>query len=212
MLGHRGFSAEHLENSMEAFRAALTAGMDGFELDVQPTLDGVCVVLHDDDLGRTARSPGMVRHLRTGELPLLKNGEPVPRLAEVLAMPARMINVELKGRHGWRNALEAVDQAGALSRVIFSSFEHSEIFELIAANPAARCGLLWTDAQASRLREADLMNLPMHFTLHIPAVAARARPLFWSCYRERLVLWGLERPSEVAGIPFSPAILITDGV
>ena len=40
---------------MEAFRAALAAGMDGFELDVQPTQDGVCHVLHDDDLARTAQ-------------------------------------------------------------------------------------------------------------------------------------------------------------
>ena len=50
VLGHRGLSSSHLENSMEAFRAALAAGMDGFELDVQPTLDGVCAVLHDDTL------------------------------------------------------------------------------------------------------------------------------------------------------------------
>ena len=28
LLGHRGFSTQYLENSMEAFRGALAAGMD----------------------------------------------------------------------------------------------------------------------------------------------------------------------------------------
>ena len=51
LLGHRGLSSTQLENSLAAFQAALAAGMDGFELDVQPTRDGVCMVLHDDDLG-----------------------------------------------------------------------------------------------------------------------------------------------------------------
>ncbi len=102
LLGHRGLSASHLENSMEAFRAALAAGMDGFELDVQPTRDGVCAVLHDEELSRTARGSGLLRQLKAAELPLLKNGEPVPRLADVLELPARLINVELKGEPGWQ--------------------------------------------------------------------------------------------------------------
>ncbi len=57
---------------MEAFRAALAAGMDGLELDVQPTADGVARVLHDDTLERTALGSGMLRRLRSAELPLLK--------------------------------------------------------------------------------------------------------------------------------------------
>ena len=41
ILDHRGPSTTHLENSLGAFRAALAAGMDGFELDVQPTSGSV---------------------------------------------------------------------------------------------------------------------------------------------------------------------------
>jgi len=36
LLGHRGLSSKHLENSPEAFRAALAVGLDGSELDLQP--------------------------------------------------------------------------------------------------------------------------------------------------------------------------------
>ena len=111
LLGHRGLSSKHLENSLEAFRAALAAGMDGFELDVQPTRDGVCMVLHDDSLDRTATGGGVLRQLRASELPPLRNGEAVPRLVDALELPAKLINVELKGEPGWKQALAAVEAA-----------------------------------------------------------------------------------------------------
>jgi glycerophosphoryl diester phosphodiesterase len=124
ILGHRGYSARYLENSMEAFRAALDAGMDGFELDVQPTCDGIPFILHDEDLGRTAESGGVLRNLSSLDLPRLKNGESVPKLEDALRLPAGLINVELKGRPGWRPALDAVITGQAVERVVFSSFEH----------------------------------------------------------------------------------------
>ena len=114
LLGHRGLSSKHLENSLEAFRAALAAGMDGFELDVQPTRDGVCLVLHDEDLSRTANGSGLLRQMKAAELPPLKNGEALPRLADVLELPAKLINVELKGEPGWQQALATVEAAEAL--------------------------------------------------------------------------------------------------
>jgi glycerophosphoryl diester phosphodiesterase len=212
ILGHRGLSARYLENSMEAFRGALDAGMAGFELDVQPTQDGVCCVLHDDDLGRTARSGGLLRKLKSAELPLLNNGEAVPRLVDVLALPAQLVNVELKGEPGWKQALAAVEAAGALDRVIFSSFEHSEVFQLWAACHQARCGLLWEEDEAADLDQESLADLPEALTLHLPLAAIQARPGFWARYRSRLALWGMARPDEAKDLGFEPAILITDGI
>ncbi|MCE1228122.1 MAG: glycerophosphodiester phosphodiesterase, partial [Firmicutes bacterium] len=168
ILGHRGFSARHLENSMEAFRAALAMGMDGFELDVQPTADGVCMVLHDDDLARTAQGAGVLRRMRAAELPRLKNGEPLPRLSEALELPAKLINVELKGEPGWRQALAAVEAAEALGRVLFSSFEPSEIFQLWAECREAKCGLLWEAEEAAELTAWELEQLPPSLFLHLP--------------------------------------------
>jgi len=212
ILGHRGLSAHHLENSMEAFRAALAAGMDGFELDVQPTRDGVCCVLHDEDLARTAAASGILRKLKAADLPRLNNGEPVPRLMEVLDLGSGLVNVELKGEPGWKQALAAVEAAGALGRVIFSSFEHSEVFQLWSACHEAKCGLLWEADEAAELDSETLADLPAALTLHIPLSAVRARPQFWAPYRERLVLWGMASPAEARGLGFEPAILIADGV
>lgn len=212
ILGHRGYSAKHLENSMEAFQAALAAGMDGFELDVQPTQDGVCLILHDDDLARTAQGAGLLRKMKSTELPLLKNGEALPRLSDVLELPAKLINVELKGEPGWKQALAAVDAAEALDRVLFSSFEPSEVLQLWAECHEARCGFLWDGHEANELTVEDLENLPAPLFLHPPLKAVKARPEFWKPYADRLALWGMKSPKEAEGLGFEPAILITDGL
>lgn len=212
ILGHRGYSAKHLENSMEAFRAALAAGMDGFELDVQPTQDGVCMVLHDDDLARTAQGSGALRRMKATELPRLKNGEEVPRLSDVLDLPAKLINVELKGEPGWQQALAAVEGSEALGRVLFSSFEHSEILQLWAACPEARCGFLWETEEADELTQEELEDLPSQLMLHLPLSAVAKRPAFWKPFAARIALWGIRTPKEADGLGFTPAILIADGV
>jgi glycerophosphoryl diester phosphodiesterase len=212
VLGHRGLSARHLENSMEAFRAALDAGMHGFELDVQPTQDGVCHVLHDDSLARTAQAGGLLRKLKSAELPKLRNGEPVPRLVDVLALPARLVNVELKGEPGWKQALAAVEAAGALDRVLFSSFEHSEVFQLWSACHEALCGLLWETDEAADLDLGSLQDLPGQLMLHVPLKAVKARPAFWAPHKDRLALWGMATPAEAGDLGFEPAILIADGI
>jgi len=212
ILGHRGLSAAHLENSLEAFRAALAAGMDGFELDVQPSADGVCLVLHDDDLARTAQGPGILRKLKSAALPLLNNGETVPHLADVLELPAKLINVELKGEPGWKQALAAVEASEALDRVLFSSFEHSEVLQLWNACRDARCGLLWDAEEAADLVEDELTDLPEQLTLHVPLSAVLARPAFWKPFASRLAIWGMKTPAEAKGLGFTPAMLITDGL
>ncbi len=212
ILGHRGHSAQHLENSMEAFRAALAVGMDGFELDVQPTQDGVCLVMHDDDLDRTTSGSGTLRKLKSNELPRLKNGEAIPRLSDALELPARLINVELKGEPGWKQALAAVEAAEALDRVLFSSFEHSEVLQLWAECHEARCGFLWERDEAEELTAEDLADLPPTLSFHPPLKAVKANPALWRPYANRLALWGMKTPGEATGLGFAPAILIVDGL
>lgn len=46
-IAHRGNSAEAPENTAAAFDAALEAPIDGIELDVQMSADGVPVIHHD---------------------------------------------------------------------------------------------------------------------------------------------------------------------
>jgi glycerophosphoryl diester phosphodiesterase len=55
-IAHRGGAALFPENSLAAFRNAVTLGCDGAELDVQLSADGVAVVYHDARL-----NPGYTR-------------------------------------------------------------------------------------------------------------------------------------------------------
>ncbi|MFZ1830032.1 MAG: glycerophosphodiester phosphodiesterase family protein [Candidatus Competibacteraceae bacterium] len=212
ILGHRGLSTTHLENSLDAFRAALAVGMDGFELDVQPTRDGVCMVLHDETLDRTASAGGILRQMNASALPGLKNGESVPRLLDVLQLPALRVNVELKGRPGWKPALAAVKSANALDRVLFSSFEHREILQLWTACPEARCGFLWETREALALTAATLADLPPALWLHIPLEALQHRPELWAPFALRLAAWGMRSAAEAQVLPFEPAIVIADAL
>lgn len=53
LFAHRGSSREAPENTLASFRVALKVRVDGVELDYAHTSDGVPVVFHDKDLGRT---------------------------------------------------------------------------------------------------------------------------------------------------------------
>lgn len=50
VIGHRGASSAHPENTEAAFAGAIAQGADGVELDVRRTADGALAVCHDDTL------------------------------------------------------------------------------------------------------------------------------------------------------------------
>ena len=105
---HRGASASFPENTMAAFRGAWELGADWVELDVQQTLDGQIVVMHDADTRRTTGVRGKVWNMTYEQVSRLDAGssfsrafagEPIPLLTEV-AEYARdtglRLNIELK--------------------------------------------------------------------------------------------------------------------
>ena len=102
MYAHRGLSGQYPENTMLAFRQALTAGVDGIELDVHVTADRVPVVIHDRDVGRTTNGLGVVDAIPLATLQTLDagQGERVPTLAEVLDLVSNQahLDIEIKGR------------------------------------------------------------------------------------------------------------------
>ena len=87
---HRGGASLWPENSLTAFRGALGLGVDLVECDVHQTRDGEVLVVHDPTLERTTTGRGAVRDVAWAELAAVTvrgtSGEPVPRLAEVLAL------------------------------------------------------------------------------------------------------------------------------
>src|SRR4051794_20004948 len=92
-IAHRGASGSFPENTLGSFRAAIVAGADMCELDVQRTRDGKVVVIHDDTVERTTEGQGAVAMLTLDELQRLDagarfhdgahRGERIPTLEEV---------------------------------------------------------------------------------------------------------------------------------
>lgn len=124
---HRGVSAGFPENTLPAFARALELEVEGIELDVHLSADGVPVVIHDETVDRTTDGSGSVANLTAAQLAELDagNGEPVPTLAQVLDLVAGHLHVDIEVK-----AAEAADAALALARArlnlrfAISSFNH----------------------------------------------------------------------------------------
>jgi glycerophosphoryl diester phosphodiesterase len=137
-IAHRGASAEAPENTLAAFRRALALGVDGMELDVQVTLDGVPVVYHDATLVRLAGRRGRIAqftHRALCEIPV--RGEGIPTLAEVLALACGRVVVQIELKRGTPVApvVAAIRRARAGGTVVLASFEQELVAEARALAP-----------------------------------------------------------------------------
>lgn len=72
--GHRGAMAVAPENTLPAFEAALEAGADGVEFDIQRTSDGHLVIFHDEEVSRTSDGSGLLQEMTLAELKALDVG------------------------------------------------------------------------------------------------------------------------------------------
>jgi glycerophosphoryl diester phosphodiesterase len=138
IIAHRGASAEAPENTLAAFRRALELGVDGMELDVQVTRDGVPVVFHDDTLVRlTGRRGRIAQFTRRALREFRVRGEAIPPLAEVLALVGdrAVVQIELKGGTAVAPVVAAIRRARAGDSVVLASFEPGLVAEARALAP-----------------------------------------------------------------------------
>jgi glycerophosphoryl diester phosphodiesterase len=137
---HRGASLNHPENTLRAFRHALAIGVDGIELDVHATADGIPVVIHDRDVERTTNGTGYVDEMPLARLETFDagDGERVPTLAEVLALvgDAAHLDVEIKGIGIERAVLDMLSHAPAV-RWAISSFTWDTLRTVRQLDPVA---------------------------------------------------------------------------
>ncbi len=140
VFGHRGAREQAPENTLPAFARAAEIGADGVELDVQLSLDGAPVVMHDFTVERTTNGSGEVSKMTLAALRELDAGATfsggfagarIPTLDEVFeAVGTRvLVNVELKAFGMGRAARDLVGTVarsihvhGMSKRVILSSF------------------------------------------------------------------------------------------
>ena len=95
VVAHRGLAPGYPENTLLAFRHALSLGVDFIEVDLRMTKDGIPVIIHDDTVDRTTDGQGGVETFTLSEIKKLDAGSLVgpefagtriPTLEETLAL------------------------------------------------------------------------------------------------------------------------------
>lgn len=200
ILGHRGAPREAPENTMRALRLAVEQGADGVELDVQPSADGVGVVIHDPTLERTTDAAGEVAALPWPRIAAARSGgEPVPRIEEAVqwaAAAGAFLNVEVKSRGGEAPSVEAVRTAGMMGRTVFSSFYPDVVAELGRIAPEAERYFLtetWDDRIRAGVRALGVDGVCPHHSIATPELLEELAAAGLG-----VVVWTVDDPARIA--------------
>jgi glycerophosphoryl diester phosphodiesterase len=123
-LAHRGGAAEHPENTMVAFDAAVKLGYTYLETDVHTTADGALVAFHDHDLDRATDCRGRIADMPYDQVRQARvQGEPIPLLADILAAwPNARVNIDAKHDACVPALIDVLDRTRAHDRVCIGSF------------------------------------------------------------------------------------------
>ncbi|QHW30609.1 glycerophosphodiester phosphodiesterase [Paenibacillus rhizovicinus] len=180
-VAHRGASGLAPENTMAAFRKAMSFPfVQWIELDVQLSKDGIPVVIHDDALRRTARTSGRVNDYTAEELGCMDAGswfdksfagEGIPTLEQVLdaTIGRCRLNIELKtygGRYPGmeRKVVELLYRKGLQHDSVITSFDREALRQVRALTQEVRTGLIidalpWTLTEELKRMGASFLSI-----------------------------------------------------
>ena len=202
IFAHRGLHVLERENTLAAFRAAKELGIDGVELDVRRSADGVLVIHHDPSI-----DGDVIAHSASTTLPSY-----VPTLREALEeLEGVKVNVEIKNIQDPREP--TYDESGDFARAvlaeldegpwdragIISSFDLATLEDLRAADPKVRLGwLLWTqdvDEAAKLAHEREFDALHPHFSRVDAGTVRRARERHLE-----VNVWTVNQPADITSM------------
>lgn len=138
VLAHRGLATDAPENTLLAFQHAVDLGITHIETDVHASSDGVAVTSHDPDLARVAGRPGVVGDLTVRELAAidLGHGQSFSTLGDALdAFPSAKFNIDIKADAAIDATVTAIRSAGAIDRVLVTSFSERRRARAVAQLP-----------------------------------------------------------------------------
>ena len=162
-IAHRGASGYAPENTRAAFERAIEMGADMVETDVQLTLDGELVLIHDDHVDRTSDAQGPVADYTLDELRQLDMGswfgdgfagERILTLEEfcTLVLPRIPAVLEIKDPLATGPLLDAIARLGIGDRVHVTSFSWSALLPATMMHGGLIYGYL------SRTFNADILR------------------------------------------------------
>jgi glycerophosphoryl diester phosphodiesterase len=168
IIAHRGDPSRALENSLEAFRLALSVPVDMIELDIRKSRDNELYVMHDERTGRTCASDIHLDRSLSDDIAQvrLRNGESVPGLDDVLALVAgkAALNLEIKSEGAGALTAARLVGSGYRGAVLISSFKEREVLDAKRIAPAIPVAGIFdvfspADVRAYRSRGYGIISL-----------------------------------------------------
>ena len=163
------------ENTIAAIQAAIDAGADWVEIDVQETADGEIVVIHDSDLKKVAGKSMKIADSSIAELQSVDIGswfgpefsdQRIPSLQQVLELcKGRVgVNIELKyygsERHLEESVARIVEATDMQDQVVLMSLNYNGIKKMRELRPGWTLGLLSTVSLGNVIRlDIDFLAL-----------------------------------------------------
>ena len=157
-IAHRGASGYAPENTLAAFRRAVSQGVTFIETDLHLTRDAHFVAIHDETLERTTNGHGPIQQLTLTEARRLDAGswfasefigERIPTLEEILEFARKndvVFYLEIKPGAFWggEHALVgALRNSTEIPRVLVISFEPAILASIRQIEPTLMTGLLY---------------------------------------------------------------------
>jgi glycerophosphoryl diester phosphodiesterase len=193
LIAHRGASGHAPENTLAAFRKAVSLGVGFIETDLQLTRDARFVAIHDDTVDRTTNGHGAVHDLTLEAIRKLDAGswfgseyagERIPTLEEILEFSKKndvVFYLELKpgGSWGGEHALiGALRESAEIARTVVISFDGAILEAVRKIEPTLMTGLLYDGQLADPLDKAveiGARQLAVRGDLVTPAMLMQAR-------------------------------------
>lgn len=213
VIAHRGASGHAPENTLAAFRRALTCGATFIETDVHLSRDAHFVAIHDETLERTTNGQGLVHEHSLAELRRLDAGswfgsefagERIPTLDEIFEFSRQndvvfYLELKLVGTYGAEHALvSALRQSGEIARAVVMSFDPQVLVSLRRSEATLMTALLHDGTLADLFEQAissGVRQIATREDLVTPALLteARRRDL-------QVVCWTVNHPAQMRAL------------
>ena len=199
VIAHRGNSSQALENSLEAFRLAMSIPVDMIELDVRMTRDKRLFVMHDNSTRRTADRDLLIEHSMADDVSclILRNGEAIPGLIDVLNLVngAVGINLEIKSDGAGTLVAAKLAEVKYFARVLLSSFNMSEVLaakEVLPDVPIAGIFDRFSPRRVSEYRARGFQTISLNRR-------TVTRNLIDRCHAKdiRVYIWTVDKPDQM---------------
>ncbi|MFW9934745.1 MAG: glycerophosphodiester phosphodiesterase [Candidatus Thorarchaeota archaeon] len=201
VIAHRGTGIGPRENTLQAFKTAISWGVDCIECDIRSSRDGVAIIIHDLSLDRFASATGKVADYSLSELKAIEigKGERIPTLTEFfdLVAPEKDIGIDLDVKVIGMEApiMDKLQEYDLVHRTMISSFIQPVLKEVRSLNE---------DIVTALLYEYDLRN-PVEVAKGLGCTAINPQlhlidsSLIAKCHREGLKInpWVINEPEEM---------------